>query len=99
MTHATMDVTRLLRAVQRQLRTDVEQLAEETLPSSSCADRNTAPAAGDLCHVDFEQMRIKLALRTLASRYELLNRLEKALDTPQEMNCGATELVSRRSTA
>lgn len=98
MTHATMDVTRLLRAVQSQLRTDVEQLAEEALQSSSCADRRTVPADSDLCNVDFEQMRIKLALRTLASRYVLLNRLDKALDPPHETNCGATELVSMRST-
>lgn len=99
MTLAAADVKRLLCAVQKQLRADLQQMAEEALQQSSCVDRKTVRADSDVCHVNVEQMRTKLALRTLASGYVLLSRLDTALHPPQETKSAPTEPMSNRRIA
>jgi hypothetical protein len=84
MTHTATDVKRLLCAVQRQLRTDLQQLAEEALQKPSCAQHKAVNGRSDVCDVDIERMRVQLALRTLASGYVLLGRLDQALDPPEK---------------
>jgi len=99
MVNEAMKVRRMLCAVRSQLRTDLKQMAEEVLERSFGAGSEVGQTSADVRDLDVERLRTDLALRTMASQYALLSRIDKALEPAGEAPCVSPECAVARSAA
>ena len=87
MTREAMRVREMFASVRSKLRADLNLMAEEVLQQPFVASQNGVPPNKDVADLDLERLRTELALRTMASRYALLNRMEKALKSDGDVLC------------
>lgn len=95
MANEATKIRQMLRVVRCQLRSDLNELAEDVLQHRLGANRDSAEARD----LNVEHLRTELTLRTMASRYALLNRIDEALEPPGEAACVSPECAAARSSA
>ena len=99
MTNEAMKIREMLRVVRGQLRSDLSELAEEVLQHRFGASREVGQDRADVRDLDVQHLRTELALRTMASRYALLSRIDNALDPPSETACVSPERAVAQNAA
>lgn len=99
MTNEAMKIRKMLRAVRGQLRSDLSELAEDVLQHRFGASREATQDSTDVRDLDLRRLRTELALKTMASRYVLLSRIDEALEPPGEAACASPECAVARSAA
>jgi len=80
MANEIMKIRQMLRTVRSQLKSDLSAMAEDVLQQRSGTRREVSRDIADVRDLDVERLRTELALRTMAYRYTLLNRIDEALD-------------------
>lgn len=99
MANDVMKIRQMLRTVRSQLRSDLSELAEDVLRERFGASREVSRDSADVRELYLEHLRTELALRTMASRYTLLSRIDEALEPPGEAACVSPECAVARSAA
>jgi len=99
MANEAMRIRQMLCAVRSQVRSDLRELAEDVLQHRFGVGSAVSQNDGDVRDLDVQRLRTELALRTMASRYALLNRIDNALDPPSETACVSPECAVARSAA
>jgi len=99
MANEAMKIRQMLRAVRSQLRFDLSDLAEDVLQQRFGAGREAGQDISDVRELDLQHLRTALALRTMASRYALLSRIDEALEPPGEAACVSSECEVAQSAA
>jgi hypothetical protein len=95
MTNEAMKLRAMLGVLRSQLRSDLSEMAEDVLQQRFGASHDN----GDVRDLDVERLRSELALRTMASRYALLSRIDEALEPPGEAACTSPECAVAQSAA
>jgi len=91
MANEAMKIRHMLRAVRSQVRSDLNDLAEDVLHQRFGAGREARQDISDVRELDLQHLRTELALRTMASQYALLSRIDEALEPPGEAACLSPE--------
>jgi len=99
MANEATKIRHMLRVVRSQLRSDLSDLAEDVLQQRFGAGREARQDISDAGELDLEHLRTELALRTMASRYTLLSRIDEALEPPGEAACLSAEWEVAQSAA
>lgn len=91
MASEAMKVRQMLCAARSQLRSDLRELAEDVLQHGFGTASEIGQNGEGMRDLDVQRLRTDLALRTMASRYLLLSRIDRALELT-----GETPTVSPR---
>ncbi|MCC6127496.1 MAG: hypothetical protein IT426_21265 [Pirellulales bacterium] len=88
MTREAMKIREMLTCIHRKLKADLNGMAKEVIQQPFDASQKDVSPSKDESTPDLERLRAELALRTMASGYDLLNRIEKALKPDCDLFCG-----------
>ena len=91
MTNEAMKIRAMLGVLRSQLRSNLSDMAEDVLQQRIGTRREVSQDIADVRDLNIEHLKTELALRTMASRYALLNRIDNALDPPSETACVSPE--------
>lgn len=89
MSNERMKIRQMLLAMRSQVRSDLSELAEDVLRQRCGVNGDVSQAGTDARNHDVQRLKSELALRTMASQYALLSRIDKALDPPGETMCSS----------
>jgi len=84
MASETMKARQMLCAARSQLRSDLRELAEDVLQHGLGVGSEVGQNGEGMRDLDVQRLRTELALRTMASRYLLLSRIDRALELTGE---------------
>lgn len=98
-TNEARKIRQMLRAVRSQLRSDLSELTEDVLRQQWGTGREASHDSTEMRGCDVSQLRTELALRTLASRYALLRRIDEALEPSGQPACGVPQVAVAPSAA
>jgi hypothetical protein len=84
MANEAVRIRQMLCAMRSQVRSDLRALAEDVLQHRFGVGSAVSPNDGNGRALDVQRLKTELALRTIASRYALLSRIDNAVDPPDE---------------
>lgn len=87
MTNEAMKIRAMLGVLRSQLRSDLSDMAEDVLQQRIGTRREISQDIADVRDFNIEHLKTELALRTMAYRYTLLNRIDEALGPRDEAAC------------
>lgn len=99
MANEARKIRQMLHAVRSQLRSELSEMADDVLRQRFGASREASQGKADASDFNVEHLRTELALRTMASRYALLSRIDEALEPPGEAACDSPERAVTQNAA
>lgn len=91
MTNEAMKIRAMLGVLRSQLRSNLSDMAEDVLQQRIGTRREVSQDIADVRDLNIEHLKTELALRTMAYRYTLLNRIDEALGPRSEAACVSPE--------